>query len=60
MTDNSLEQKILEIALSDPDAFDSDRVRDEGVAYVCDPLGYSDELDGLCKRWASAAPQTLP
>jgi len=44
-------QKILGIAKSDPDAFDIDRVILEGAEYICNPRGYSEELDRLCDEY---------
>ena len=48
-TESRIDKKIIGIALKDPDAFDLERVRSEGVEYVCNPPGYSKELDKLCR-----------
>ena len=44
-----LKAAILGIGYADPDAFDSENIDEQGIAYVCDPGGYSTELDALCR-----------
>ena len=46
---------ITKIAYNDPDAFDWDRVQDEGIEYVCtDADVYSQKLETLCNQFTAA------
>lgn len=40
---------IIQLVVKDPDAFDMERVREEGFEYICNEE-YSKELTALCDR----------